>query len=511
MKSWIVPIVCWAYILGLASTGLAWDGFDHPIPLASYGVLGLGILCGVIVPRYWRTGPTRRQWFVVGIIGFLGALYCLWKIPEPGSQDVSNWIHSVEGNEVLTGKLEGFPQKVRGDRYRFWLNVDTVKDRFHEVAQPANGKVYITTGSNAKQGLLSQVKTFYPGISVEVKGKLTEPETSKKRGEFNLKAYLAKQDCFTTAKIVFARALPEQTKPKWRLWRLRERIVKAQGRWLNDEQGALLSAIAMGKQAVDLPFTLRDEFITAGLAHTLAASGCQVSLILGIVLGLLRSQLPHIQASAGAAALAMFVGLAGMEASIMRAVVMGLGVLIGLALRRQVNPMGCLFMAVVVLLLWQPQWIWDVGFQLSVMATFGLMVMTLGIVQRLKWLPVAIATIIAVPIAAYVWTIPLQLHYFGVIPPYSIGLNIISTPLVSLLSLGGFSSAIAGAIWPWIGSAIAWLMSIPLNLLIGLVQLFNHLPGHQIQIPPLPAWLVLLSYSFYGSIWWAMQKPSKAT
>ena len=250
-------------------------------------------------------------------------------------------------------------------------------------------------------------------------------------------------------------------------------------------------------------FLLRDAFIEAGLAHTLAASGFHVALVLGLVLSALNWQPARTQAIGGSIALIVYVGLTGLQPSVMRAAVMGFGAMLALALDRKVKPLSCLGLAAFLLLIWNPRWIWDIGFQLSVAATLGLMITATALAKRLDWMPSAIATLLSVPIAAYLWTLPLQLYHFGSIPSYSIILNTIATPLVTVVSLGGFISAIASLIWPLAGSAIAWLLAIPVQLLIILVNLFNQLPGHQLEFQNISAWLVVALYGFYGitTIW----------
>ena len=331
----------------------------------------------------------------------------------------------------------------------------------------------------------------------------------KHLGILTLRHYLAKQGSFAGLSASYIDEIPNADRPKHGLWQVRQRIVTAQGHWL-DEKGALISAMVLGRRAVDLPYGLRDDFIEAGLAHTLAASGFHVALVLGLILALLNWQPAQTQAIGGCMALLIYVGLTGLQPSVMRAAIMGFGAMLGLALERKVKPLSCLGLAAFLLLLWNPRWIWDIGFQLSVAATLGLMVMATALAKRLDWMPGAIATLLSVPIAAYLWTLPLQLYHFGIVPSYSIILNTIATPLVTVISLGGFISAMASLIWPLAGSAIAWLLAIPVQLLITLVELFNQLPGNQLSVGNIPAWLVVITYCLYGSITIWLARRSQA-
>lgn len=511
MAAWGFLLACYAYILGLFSTGIRLGHWERLLPIASYSLLAMGLVCGFVIPRFWKLGPTRKQWFIAGIVGFIGAIYCVWSIPQPTENDISHFAVSFQQQSFhsVFGEVSSFPQKTRDGKAKFWLQAASVQDRSDPTSSyaprnEASGKLYV-------KAPLAQVNGLYPGQVIKVSGKLYEPSPADVPGEFDFKQYLARQGCFAGLSAKYIDNVPNQGPPKRGLWQIRQRIVQAQRRWLGDPKGPLMSAMALGRRAVDLPYEIQDAFIEAGLAHTLAASGFHVSLVLGLVLATLKSQLPRTQAIGGGLALITYMGLTGLQPSVMRATIMGFGALIGLALERKVKPLGCLLVAVVLLLLWEPRWIWDIGFQLSVFATLGLMVTTSGLVKKLDWLPVTIATLVAVPLAAYLWTIPLQLYHFGVLPSYSIVLNMIATPLVTVISLDGFISAIAATIWPLIGSAIAWLMAIPIQILIALVNFFNTLPGHQMQIGHIPAWSVVASYGVYGAIAIWLQYRQKDT
>jgi competence protein ComEC len=234
-----------------------------------------------------------------------------------------------------------------------------------------------------------------------------------------------------------------------------------------------------------VPYDIQDAFVQAGMAHTLAASGFHVSLVLGVVLAVMGhgaiadrwSNPVKAKVIAGGLALGIYVLITGGQPSVMRAAVMGAAVLTGLALERSVKPLGCLLGAVTLLLVLHPDWIDNIGFRLSVMATLGLMVAVKPIAERLEWLPTTLAAVAAVPLAAYLWTIPLSLYYFNTLTTYSILLNMATTPLVMVISLGGMVSGAIAVIWPWLGSLVASVLWLPTHLLIALVKWEVGLPG----------------------------------
>ncbi len=252
---------------------------------------------------------------------------------------------------------------------------------------------------------------------------------------------------------------------------------------------------------MDLPYDITDLFVKVGLAHTLAASGFQTSLILGVILQLSKKAKKVTQIILGSLALIIFLGLTGFQPPILRAVIMGFAALVGLALDRKIKQLGSLLLAATILLLFNPLWIWDLGFQLSFLATLGLMVTTSPIIQRLDWMPSTIASMIAAPLAATIWTLPLLLYYFSVVKLYSVPLNILVTPLISLISILGMLSGLVSVIIPEIGSILASLLYHPTHLLIQLAKFSANLPGNSVAIGSISSWQMVTIYALMILTW----------
>mgnify|MGYP001041498430 CR=1 FL=1 len=499
MRSWGTPVVVSAYLIGLLSTGISEARLFGVLAISGLAVFLLCAVAGVVAPRFWRMGPTAQQWWIAGAIALFAASYCSWRSPQPAQNDVSHFA-SLQEQQIL-GRVLQRPQTAKYNKAKFFVEVQSVSgESINGVSIPktANGKLYVTAA-------LEPSKRLFPGEIVELRGRLEKIEQGEEE-ESGFGDYLARQGCFAQFKTYWIQFLEDQKPPHWALWRLRQRIVLAQDRWLGEPAGNLLSAMTLGRRAVDLPAEVKDSFVKAGLAHTLAASGFHVSLILGLVLSALKAFQPRTRAIAGFLSLALYVGLTGLQPSVVRASVMGLGALIGLATQRKVDPRSGLFVAATLILLCNPQWIWDVGFQLSAVATLGLIVMVPGLLKMMDFLPTGLSAALAIPIAAYVWTLPLQMHYFDTLPSYSILLNAIATPLVVLISLGGFVSGAVAMIFPMGGSAIATNLYYPIHILIWIVDKFNQLPGSSLQVEGIGPWPVVALYALYAAIYFFFQQ-----
>ena len=499
MRSWGTPLFVSAYLIGLLSTGISEARLFGLIAVVGLVLFLVCAAVSAIAPRFWRMGPTASQWLAAGAIVLLASSYCVWRSPQPTVNDVSHFASSEK--QHILGRVLQRPQTAKYNKAKFFVEVQSVSgEKINGISIPktASGKLYVTAA-------LEPSKRLYPGEMVELRGKVerTEREAEEKSGFGD---YLARQGCFAQFKTYWIEFLPDQEPPRWALWKLRERIVLAQDKWLGSPAGNLLSAMTLGRRAVDLPADVKDSFVKAGMAHTLAASGFHVSLILTLVLSMLKNLQPRTRAIAGFLSLALYVGLTGLQPSVVRASVMGVGALLGLATERKVDPRRGLFLAVTLILLWNPQWIWDVGFQLSAFATLGLILTVPLLLKAMDFLPKGIAAPLAIPIAAYVWTIPLQLHYFDSVPVYSILLNAIATPLVVVISVGGFASGAAAMVWPTLGSAIATNFYYPIHLLIWTVDKFNQLPNSSIEVEGIGAWPVVALYGLYAAVYFFIQQ-----
>ncbi|MCU0523896.1 MAG: ComEC/Rec2 family competence protein [Elainella sp. Prado103] len=363
-----------------------------------------------------------------------------------------------------------------------------------KTQQSVNGNVYVTIPPIAGEQL-------YPGLRVSITGSLYQPQPAANPGGFNFAQYLQQRGIFTGL-IGDSLVYPADRKPAPPLfWAIRQRITQIQERGLSNPEAALVSAMVMGKAAVDVPYPIQDQFKQTGLAHALAASGTQVSLLLGVVLALTARCSNSLRVGIGLGTLILYLGLTGAEASILRAGIMGGATLFALWFDRQIKPVGLLLVAATLLLLWNPLWIWDLGLQLSFLATLGLLITLPHLSRWLDWLPTPIATLFAVPIAATIWTLPILLAGFGVLSPYSILVNVIVSPFITIVSIGGMISAVAAFVHPYLGSSLAGLLYFPAHFLLQVAAIASHLPGNLFAVGTLQIWQTLLLYSLILLLW----------
>jgi len=496
-------ILSLAYIFGLLIAGMVW---------AKYVLFVVGCVAAIVMPAFWRTGPRSRIWLAAGAISLLAVFYLQLRQPQPTLDDISTHVAPANQEQLVTvqGKVASIPRLTRNQEAQFWFEARRLsevegKDGPAEMGRLATGKLYVTLPLLRATGLK-------PGQPISVTGFLYKPKPAANPGGFDFRSYLARQGAFAGLKGRQIR-LPdedEKSRKQWAWWRIRQRVIRAQVRWLGSPAGLLVSSMVMGRRSVDLPYDLRDQFIQVGLAHTLAASGFHVSLVLGAILTLTRWRSRRVRLALGTLALVVFAGLTGFQPSVLRATLMGFAALVALLAERPVKPLGTLLMAAVLLLVFNPLWIWDLGFQFSFLATLGLIVTAPTLAKWLDWLPSPIASLVAVTLGAALWTLPLQLYVFGLVTPYSILANIITAPLIIIISIGGMLSGLTALIWPVLGSVLAWLLFLPVHGLLKLVNLLTDLPGSSIAIGNISLAQTVVLYGLMVAFWLRPQWRKRA-
>jgi competence protein ComEC len=485
-----IIILCLAYLIGIFSTGIF--GFPNFNPswqqwtIVIIALTGLTGISAIIASKIKTIRLRWSFWLLAGLVAILAVFYFQFRVPRPLNNDLSYQLNPPEKTSQFVevkGKILDEPKLNRKQKLRFWFQVEQLINSSEKVT----GKLYTTVP-------LLQGTGLHSGQNITIKGLLYQPQSPSNPGSFDFKKYLASEGSFAGLSGFEVTVNKQEKQPIWGFWQVRQRILRSQLYWLKSPSGQLLSSMVLGGRAVDLPFDLKDSFIKVGLAHILAASGFHVSLLLGMVLFLTRNCLGKTQLIIGLITIITYISLTGFFPSVIRAGIMGIGVLVGIVTERKVRPLGSLLLAAILILLVNPLWIWNLGFQLSFLATFGLMVTLPTLQEKLDFIPPTIANIISIPIAASLWTLPLIAYSFNTIPTYSIIVNIITTPLVIIISLGGMISGLLGLIYPLAGSAIAWLLKYPIIWLINIVKFFDQLPGSSWSIGQISLATMLIIY-----------------
>ena len=232
--------------------------------------------------------------------------------------------------------------------------------------------------------------------------------------------------------------------------------------------GALLQGLLLGGSQ-SFSKDMQQNFRTTGITHIVAISGFNISLIIVLVQNILEKiKLGFkIQFSIILLFLSLFVVLVGPTPSVLRAALMGIIMLLARLFGRSCSGIRALILASVTMLLYNPYYIFSVSFQLSFLATFGLLsFFDITDVLSFKWAEIIKETAWAT-IVANLYTFPVLINTFGYFSPLSIIPNVIILPVIPMTMLlelllfvpfvGNYLGIFAGLICAWILGFVEWL------------------------------------------------------
>ena len=441
-------------------------------------VLGLGLL------------SRAQDWSPKGMVS-LALMLCLvtarcgtGAMPQPQPGDPSLFI-----------PLDGAPLMVR------------LVGRIHADGAVTNGRCRSLLDVSSLNGQFSRGRTeltldpcttpLLTGSWLELEGELRRPQSASHPLLPDHAKRLALQGSWSRLSTDAIKLLRQDWTPLAAVRRrIAQRFIDAAGA----REGGFLAALVLGGSQVSLPQSLRDAFRVAGLSHALAASGFHLSVLLGSAMVCTRRLPAVLRLASGSGAMALFLALAGVQPSVVRAVLMGAAALLIGESGHRSRPLGVLLVTLVLMLLVHPAWGRSVGFQLSAAATAGLVIsagpLEQWIVQHLPCPWHRLGPALSIPLAALFWTLPLQLLHFGAAPLYAVLSNLLAAPLLAPLTLAAMALAVmvlllpvalTSALLPW----LIWPVQQLCGLLITLVHWISQWPWAQLLTGPVHPLLVL--------------------
>jgi len=241
---------------------------------------------------------------------------------------------------------------------------------------------------------------------------------------------------------------------------------------------ALLRGVVLGETR-DIPQDVLIAFRRSGTAHVLSVSGLHVAGLASLVLGLCAGlRLPRsVSLPVGFGAVALFAGITGGGAPVVRATVMLFLVMLAQAGGRRRDSLHVLALAAAVVLAPNPLVVFSAGFQLSFAAVAGLVLMAQKIQRRLeKVLPGPPASGMAVSLAASIATAPVSLLVFGQASVMGVVANLFVVPVIMPVTALGFASMLAGWVSPRLSAVLDAVAAVPLAWTVSMAQLFSRGP-----------------------------------
>jgi len=276
---------------------------------------------------------------------------------------------------------------------------------------------------------------------------------------------------------------------------------------LPEPQSSLLAGILLGSKR-QMPAEFFQNLRNTGTLHIVVASGYNITVVAGFLLAglvwLVNRRWALILAGFGIIAYTL---MAGAEPPVVRAAIMGGLTYLAQFLGRQKDAAASLFFAAAIMLLASPLILFDLGFQLSFLATAGILFIYPLIRGRIFRLPLG-GDELKVTLAAQIATLPVLLASFGRVSALSPFINALVLPLVPLImGLGAVMVAVGWLIMP-LARIFAWLAWLPLTYLVKIINWFGRFSALALRVGELNIVWIASYYLILGL--WVLKRRNKS-
>lgn len=351
------------------------------------------------------------------------------------------------------------------------------------------------------------------GDILEITGILEEPQafTSDLGRTFNYPGYLRAQG--VSYVMTFPSVVVEKTGQGnallANLYRAKQMFSEQIDTFIPEPAAGLGLGVLLGiKQA--LGESLETIFRQTGIIHIVVLSGYNIMLVVAAVMYLLTKVFPvRTRAVVGIVAIVLFALLVGLSATVVRASVMASLVLIAQIFGRQYDMMRALLIAGIIMVLYQPYILaFDIGFQLSFMATLGLIFVAPYFESLLVQAPtrLGLKEFFIATLATQIAVAPLLLFHIGEISLIVVLVNMLVLPLVPLAMLATAVTGIIAILAPVIAPIPALVAYSVLTTIIVVATWCAAIPFASLSVPVFPWYGIPLTYSLIGLLLYLWKK-----
>jgi competence protein ComEC len=332
----------------------------------------------------------------------------------------------------------------------------------------ATGRMAVTT-----PGTLTNL---FAGQTVEISGVVAPPKFAAAEGLFDYRNYLSRLGIYFLLRTSgepdwqILASPPKPLADRFRVWAQQALAI---GLPVEDESLRLEWALTLGWKTA-LTEEVSEPFVQAATYHIFAVDGLRMAIIFGICFGLFRAiGIPRSICGLVLIPLIWFyVALTGWPASAIRATVMLTIVIIGWVLKRPGDVINSLFAAALIILAWDPQQLFQAGFQLSFFVVLCIILIVPPLQKyweqlfaphpllpkklHRQWPPIIrvparfVSGVLLTSFAAWVGAIPLVAYYFNIVTPVSTPANLLAVPLCAVVLISNLASLLLAS---WFHSA----------------------------------------------------------
>lgn len=429
----------------------------------------------ILITVWW----SNERLVFVGVLGLV-MIFGAWRYQDSLVNARENFIGGFYNQKVTLQGVVSKEPDIRSDR--IYLTVR---------AENYSGKLLLTTG---------RYPEYQYGDILQFSGKVEEPFETE---EFSYKNYLSRYDVFAVMRYPDLEKLSEGggNRAVSRLLAVKHRFQAVLSQILPEPHNALILGLILGLKR-SLPEDFKQALITVGVSHIVVISGYNISIITRNLLRTRGFFGRRIAFWLSLLAVLAFVIITGAEASVIRAAIMGLMVVFALNVGRIYYPVNALVFVGGLMVLQNPKILhFDVGFQLSFLATLGLCYLAPIFEKWFAKVPeiLGFRSNLASTLAAQAFTLPLLIYHFDRLSLIAVFVNVLVLWVIPYAMFSGFVAAILGLLYLPIGQMVGGLLWVFLEYLIQVVEFFARLPLAAISVH-LGAGLLIALYT--GLVLW---------
>ncbi len=485
-------ILCVSFLLGIALSSFVVVPFFVIVLFSSVGFV-------LITTAFFQKKSGR-----VGLLFFIGIFFLGFSVGVLRYRQSDHLVREVlsfTGKKVsISGFISDEPD-VRQDNTHLFVTTEQVE------------------GENLKEKVLviaERYPEFQYGEKVEMSGVIQKPGSFDTGGGriFDYESYLAQND--TVALLLrpdIKKIGDAHLSLVGALLSVKQKFIQGLTRTVPEPYASFLAGLIVGaKHSLSREWLTR--FRDVGLIHVVVLSGYNITIVAEFIqkiLSYLKIFSRRFLFSASAFAIILFGIMAGGTATVIRAVIMALIVILAKATGRTYGVKRALLIAATVMVVVTPKsLIFDTSFQLSFLATLALIYVSPLIEPYVSFLAkfpkvreIAVSTI-----STQITVLPLILYKIGVFSLIALFSNILILPFIPVTMLVGFITGFIAMFSPLFASPFAFVTYLFTFSELSVVKLFSHFPFSAFSVPAFPWWMMILAYAVFFVIYMRLQKAT---
>ncbi len=340
---------------------------------------------------------------------------------------------------------------------------------------------------------------FQYGDRLSVSGKLELPKSfvTPQGTTFDYPAYLSKEGISYVMSFVSVEKVGEISAPiRKGLLGIKHAFMSSIERLIPYPESSLLGGILLGVDD-SMGKDLLNAFRMVGIIHIVVLSGYNITLVADLVrksLSFLSLRKALIGSTFG---IILFVIMVGFSPSVVRAGLMSILALIARATHRNYNIARALALAAFCMVLWNPKvLLFDLGFQLSFLATIALIWISPIVQKKLLFLPekFGFRDIAATTIATQLFVLPLLVYSSGMISLSGFVVNLLVLPVVPIIMIFGFITGLLGLGSFYLGFIPGIITHLFLSYVIWIAEYFSKIPWSVITVTYISVFVPIVFY-----------------